>query len=227
MHPTLYQFSGAPRCWRVLLGLAFKDIQAEIKTLSFADRDHHKPDFKALNPRLTLPILTSGDTVLRDSIAILAWLDRAYPNKPLFGETTAEAGLIWQIAMESADYLREACDQLLKQVFPSDGSLPEKGSNAAVNLQKGADLMHAECRYLENLLSDGRPFLAGNRPSAADAIAYPEIRLVQRAVETKNDLMGSVGFGDLPDLYPKTTSWRDRLNEMPEVAATLPIHWSK
>lgn len=74
MQPTLYQFSGAPRCWRVLLGLAFKGIPVDINTLSFADYNHHNPKFKVLNALATAPVLTLGDTVLRVSIAILAWL---------------------------------------------------------------------------------------------------------------------------------------------------------
>ena len=227
MRPTLYQFSGAPRGWRVLLGLAFKGIQVEIKTLSLADRDHHKADFKALNPRATVPVLVSGDTILRDSIAILAWLDRAFPEKPLFGNTQEEAAQIWQITMECADYLRGANHQFLTQVFSSEDNVPAEGSTDAASLNAGAELVHAECRYIENLLSDGRPFLAGASPTAAEAVTFPEIQLLQRAVLTKNDMMASVGFGFPPDVYPKTAGWKDRLNDMPEVAATMPRHWNK
>ena len=227
MNPTLYQFSGAPRGWRVLLGLAFKGIQADVKNLDYSDRDHHKADFKTLNPRSTVPVLVAGETTLRDSIAILAWLDRAFPEQPLFGNTQEEAALIWQIAMECADYLREANRVLLTLAFSSNGEVPSAGSAAEETLKKGANLMHAECRYLEKLLSDGRPFLAGDRPTAADAVAFPEIRLLQRAVLTKNDMMASVGFGYPPDHYPKTAIWKNRLNQMPEVAATTPPHWNE
>jgi len=227
MKPTVYQISGAPRAWRVLLGLAFKGLDANVITLRVSERDHHKPEFTALNPRATVPVLVSQNTVLRDSVAILAWLDRAYPQKPLFGETADEAALAWQVTMECADYLREATHQLLSQVFSSDGSVPTPGSAEAERLRAAADLMHAECNYLEDLLSDGRLFLAGNQPTGADAMAFPEIRLLQRAVMTKNELMASVGFGYPPDHYPKTAAWKDRLNEMPEVAATMPAHWNQ
>ena len=227
MRPTLYTFSGAPRGWRVLLGLAFKGIDADIETLSVSDKDHHTSSFLKLNPRATIPVLTFSNIVLRDSIAILAWLDRAYPNRPLFGRSTDEASVIWQISMECCDYLREGTHQILRQVFSSDGHVPDNGSAEHQTLKAGADLVHAECSYLEDLLSDGRTFLAGDSPSAADAIVFPEIRLMQRAVETKNPLMASVGFGYPPDLYPILASWKDRMNAMPEVAATLPDHWQE
>ena len=88
-----------------------------------------------------------------------------------------------------------------------------------------ADLVHAECRYLESILSDGRWYLCGDAPGAADAVAFPEIRLMQRVVETKHDLLSALGFAYPPDLYPKVADWRARLNGDPGVAATIPAHW--
>ncbi|MCV0429741.1 MAG: glutathione S-transferase family protein [Roseibium sp.] len=225
MRPTLYTFSGAPRGWRVLLGLAFKGIDADIRILSVSEKDHQKPDFLAMNPRAKVPVLTSGDIVLRDSIAILAWLDKAYPDKPLFGETPTQAATVWQIAMECREYLREANRQLLSRAFFTDAKVPDEGSENDRTFQKEAAFVHAECRYLEDLLSDDRTFLAGEMPSAADALAFPEVRLLQRAVETRAELMTAAGFGYPPDLYPNVAAWKNRMNAMPEVVATMPPHW--
>lgn len=222
----LHTFSGAPRGWRVLLGLAFKGLEPEVHLMNVQTKDHHTPEFLALNARSTVPVLETVNGILRDSIAILAWLDRAYPDKPLFGTTSAQAGEIWQTTMECCDYLRDANHQLLSKVFSSDGSVPPEGSDARTGLQAAADLLHAECRYLENILSDGRPYLSGDTPGAADAIAFPEIRLIQRAVETKHDLMSAVGFAYPPDHYPLVAGWKARLNDTPNVAATMPPHWA-
>lgn len=222
----LHNISGAPRGWRVLLGLSFKGLDAETVLMSLSSRDHHKPDFLSLNPRATVPVLETDDGILRDSIAILAWLDRAYAEKPLFGKTSQHAAEIWQVTMECCDYLREANRQLLTIAFSSDGYAPPKDSDAYADLKRAADLAHAECRYLEGILTDGRAYLCGDAPSAADAVAFPEVRLMQRAVETKHDLMSSIGFGYPPDLYPKVADWKARLNDDPGVAATMPVHWT-
>lgn len=227
MKPTLYQISGAPRGWRVLLALAFKNIDHDIQILRLDRQEHRKPDYLEINPRGTVPALVTGDVTLHDSIGIMAWLDRAYPKTPLFGDSTDEAATIWQIAMDCADFLREANHQFLTQVFSSDGTIPATGSTEAASLRKAADLVHGECRNLEDILADGRPFLAGDKLSAADAIAFPEIRLLEHAVLTKNELTASVGFGYPPDLYPNVAAWKARLNEMPMVAATLPPHWNE
>ena len=227
MSLKLHIISGAPRGWRVLMGLAFKGLGLEIQLLSFSAKDHHKPEFLSLNPRATIPVLEMETGVLRDSIAILAWLDRAYPEKPLFGATPAQAAEIWQITMECCDYLREGTNQLLSPVFSGDGTVPREGSEERKKLQAAADLVHAECRYLESILADGRLYLGGQGPSAADAVAFPEIRLMQRAVETKHDLLSALGFAYPPDLYPKVADWKARLNDDPAVVATIPSHWGE
>lgn len=223
---TLYTFSGAPRGWRALLGLAFKGVTADVQFMSYADGDHFKPKILTLNPRATAPILEADNVVLCDSIAILAWLDREYLERPLFGSSAIEAAEIWQITTECCDYWRAANEALLSKVFSSDGSVPAHGSTEQSELQDAADLAHAECLYLENILADGRVYLGGQTPSAADAVAYPEVRLVQRAYETKYALMASVGLGDLHTLYPNLAAWKKRLNADPAVIATLPPHWN-
>jgi len=224
---TLHTVSGAPRGWRVLLGLAFKELPATVKMHNTSNGDLKTEDFLALNPRSKIPVLETGDEVLRDSIAALAWLDRKYPGNPLFGEDKDRAGEIWQMSMECCDYLRDAVHALLSRVFPSDGTLPPEDSRDRADLQDGADLMHAECAYLETILSDGRLYLAGPLPSAADAIAYPEVRLLQRAMETKPELMSALGFSRLLGAYPNLAAWKTRLNNDPRVVRTMPPHWTE
>lgn len=224
---VLHMFSGAPAGWRVHLGLTFKNLDAEIRTLSNADKDQLLPEFLAISPRAKAPVLETKTGVVRDSIAILAWLDRAHPENPLFGTTPAQAGEIWRITMECCEYLRAANHELLSRVFPSDGSIPDDGSAEREALQLGADMVHAECLYLEDILSNGRLYLGGDAPSAADAVAYPEIRLLQRGAETKHALMSELGLSNPSDLYPNVADWRARLNDDPSVTATLPPHWGE
>lgn len=87
--------------------------------------------------------------------------------------------------------------------------------------------MHAECTFLEDIMSDGRLYLAGTLPSAADAVAYPEVRLLQRAMETKPEMMSALGFSSLLSAYPHVEAWKARLNNDPRVVRTMPPHWAE
>ena len=81
MNRTLYYGSGSPYAWRVQLALEHKALPYERKILSFSDRDTHKPEFLALNPRHRVPVLVDGDFVLYESNAIVEYLDDAYPGR--------------------------------------------------------------------------------------------------------------------------------------------------
>jgi len=221
---TVHTVSGAPRPWRVLLGLTFKGLNYETHYLEASQAEHKAPAYLKLNPRGKVPVLEAGSLVLRDSIAILAWLDRRYPDRPLFGETADEAALIWQTTMECCDYLRAAGQNLLFPILVLNEALPAPNSNEMAALVAAGDAMHAECHYLEALL-DGNPFLGGQRPSAADAIAFPEIRLIQRGLERKPEHMAAAGFDNAAALYPRVVEWKARVGALEGVDKTLPIHW--
>ena len=223
---TVYSISGAPRPWRVLLALAFKGLDFTIHHLKASKREHKAPEFLKLNPRGTVPVLDDDGTVLRDSIAALAWLDRRYPEMPLFGTTPDDAAAIWQITMDCSAYLRQAIDGLLRRPLVLGEPLPDAGTAERDDWEAAGEALHAECRQLEVLLMD-EPYLGGRGASAADAVAFPEIRLIQRAADTKPDLMAALGFGACDDLYPQLAAWKARISALPGVDQTFPYHWTQ
>ncbi|MEM9027967.1 MAG: glutathione S-transferase family protein [Pseudomonadota bacterium] len=224
MQITVHTASGAPRGWRVLIGLTLKQIEYQIRYLEASKREHKCPEFLKLNPRGLLPVVVADDRVLRDSLAILAWLDRRFPDRPLFGSTTDEAADIWQLTTECCDHLRGAAADLLLPILVQNIELPEPGSQQLVDLQSAAEKMKAECKYLDGLLQD-REFLAGEQPSAVEAVVYPEVRLLQRAREREPRTMQALGFDNLAQLYPRLWSWRERVGAIDGMSKTMPIHW--
>lgn len=222
---VLYTISGAPCPWRVLVGLALKRLTCDTKVLQASAGEHKKPPFTSLNPRGTVPVLVSGKSILRDSIGCLAWLDQFDPRLPLFGRTAGEAADIWECTLEISQYLRQATSDVLtpvlvRQCRPAPGSTEESALIGAVENLK------VEWRRLELRLETGS-FLAGEEPSAADAVAFPEIRLIQRAVETRGELGERLGFLGMFKEFPRVAAWQDRMAGRPGVSETLPPHWSE
>ena len=101
----LYWGSGSPFAWRVMLTLEVKKLAYESKLLEFSKGEHKTPAYLQLNPRGKVPTLKDGDFAVYESIAIMAYLDRKYPEPPLFGKTAEETGLIWQTISECESYL--------------------------------------------------------------------------------------------------------------------------
>lgn len=218
MDIRLFTVSGAPCPWRVTIGMAIKNIHYNTELLSRSDNEHKTESYLRLNPRGTVPTLVSKDIVLRDSIAILAWLDRVFLENPLFGETPEEAAEIWQKTMELVDYLPIAASTVLSPLFFKNAN------KVTPELLKASGTLRAELQVLDRLLQRG-DFLAGGKPTAADAVAFPHVRLVQRAMETKSDMMTALGLSNFGAFTQKLSKWVNRIEDLPGVEKTFPPHW--
>ena len=215
-----WTISGAPSPWRVALAMAFKGLDYKTHMLSASQKEHKAEAYLAVNPRGTVPTLKMDDLTLGHSIAILAWLDRAYPDAPLFGDTPQEAGRIWQDTMEIFDYLPAAASAVLSPIFFDGASEP---TNA---LRDAAERLRSETDRLVDLLT-GQSWLSGSRPGAADAVAFPHIRLIQRAMETKPQIMQDLGLPNLTTLSPEIDAWVARVETFPNIPQTFPPHWGE
>lgn len=224
MTMKIYAVSGAPRPWRVLAGLTFKGLDYDIHYLEASKGEHKAPDYLKINPRGTVPSLVKGSLILRDSIGILAWLDREYPDRPLFGQSAAEAAEIWQSVFETADYLRAAHNDVFFPILVQGISISDLSAEEQSEKQEAAKRLKAECQRVEKML-ETQAFLCSEYPSAADALAFPDIRLIQRGLELKPDDMAMLGL-DRPDRdFPNLEVWKTRIEALPGMAKTMPPHW--
>lgn len=219
MKLELWTVSGAPSPWRAALGMAFKGLAYDVHLLSAGQKEHKSDAYLAINPRGTVPTVKDGDMTLGQSIAVLAWLDRKFPASPLFGETPQDAGIIWQRTMDVFDYLPGATSGLLSPLF-FDGA-----DEATDDLKAAAKTLQAELAHLTEILSE-HAFLSGAEPGAVDAVAFPHVRLLQRAMETKPQIMEDLGLSDLNALSPEIAAWVERVEALPNVAQTFPPHWA-
>ena len=85
--PELYFISGSPPAWRVTLALWAKGIPYTARRLHTDNGGNRTVDYLALNPRGQVPTLVHSGTALTESVAILAYLDAAWPERPVFGST--------------------------------------------------------------------------------------------------------------------------------------------
>lgn len=216
----VYSISGAPRPWRVLLALVAKKLDFEVSVLEASKREQHSPAFVALNPRARVPVLDTGEYTVRESIAIIAHLERKHPEIPLFGVTAEESARVWEQVMESDHDLFTATAPLLRAV------LVQGTNEVSAALREQAEAAHAELRRLAARL-DGSAFVCGSAISAADCVAFPQVRLVARAIERYPDTLAKLGFPALEQAYPSLARWVGRIEAMPGYERTFPQHWKR
>jgi glutathione S-transferase len=113
----LYWGSGSPYSWRVLLALEHKRLPYESRLLQFSKQEHKSPQMLRMNPRGRVPVLKDGDYVVFESLACLMYLDRKYPEPPLFGRTPEEAGTIMRVICEYQAYAESHLMQIVSAAF--------------------------------------------------------------------------------------------------------------
>jgi len=212
----LYTISGAPRPWRALLALAAKGLPFTPRLLSGQKKEQKEPAFLALNPRGRTPVLARGDLVVTESIAILAYLERAHPTPPLFGSSPLETARIWEEVAVAEHDLRDAADAVIGPVF--------RGEEVTPGMHEGARRLRAELVRLDGRLAGGA-YLCGDRISAADCFVFPDVRLALRAAERAPEVMRRLELAPLADFAPRLRAWVDRIEALPGYELTYPPHW--
>lgn len=81
----LYTFWRSSASYRVRIVLNLKNLTYESVPISFSKEggQHHKPDFRMINPQGLLPVLQEEDWYVSQSMAIAEYLDEVYPEPAL------------------------------------------------------------------------------------------------------------------------------------------------
>jgi glutathione S-transferase len=80
---TLYAYHFRSRAERVLWTLQELGFSFELKRLNPMQGDTRTPEFLAMNPQAKVPVLTMGDQVFTESLAIMDHLNSLHPDQPL------------------------------------------------------------------------------------------------------------------------------------------------
>jgi glutathione S-transferase len=216
-----YFFSpGGPFAWRCLLALEAKQLDYAARVMDLSKGEHKTPEFLKINPKGMLPVLRHGDVVVRESLAILFYVDRAFPERPLFGRTAAEAGLVMQEICEQCDGIQPTLVGIIGPVLYS---------KAADKLAKIGDAAAPLLEQLENFNQrlEKNPWLAGDQISAADVNIYPFFPTLERALKEPEAAPLQDALGGFASNYPGITRWRNAIEDLRGHDRTTPEYWKK
>ena len=215
----LYWGSGSAYCWRVLLALEHKRLDYVSHCLKFDQQEHKAPQMLAMNPRGQLPVLRDGDYVVFESLAILYYLDRQYPDPPIFGLSPAEGGVIMRVICEYQAYAEPSLMLIVGNLL--DRREPVLGAGLAEAMSEAMHRVAGEARTIERRLAQS-DWVVGENFSAADMVIYPDIRLLLRALAQPAARELAARFLPLEVNYPALGRWLARVAAITPAAATEP-----
>ena len=79
----LYGYFQSSAAYRVRIALGLKGLPHEFRAVHLRRGDQAGAAFRAVNPQGLVPALEVGGRVLTQSLAIVEWLDEAFPEPPL------------------------------------------------------------------------------------------------------------------------------------------------
>jgi maleylacetoacetate isomerase len=74
----LYSYWRSSASYRVRIALNLKGLTYEIIPVNLLKSEHHSTEFDVRNPQHMVPVLMHGERVMRQSLAIMEWLEEAY-----------------------------------------------------------------------------------------------------------------------------------------------------
>jgi glutathione S-transferase len=213
---AFYHGHGSPYSWRVWLALEHLGVPYELKVLSFSDKDTRKPEFVAINPRHQVPTIVDDGYALWESLAILEYLDERIPGAPrrLYPGTAQQRARIRRLVREDEEHLdRKGLTPVYEEFYNRPEGTPADEARVAEGRRKLAE----ELDYFGAELRGS--FLAGDEPTAADFVLYPDIAYVKR-IAAKKPASGLAGILPAP-----IAAWAARIEALPYFEKTFPPHW--
>jgi len=214
----LHWISGSPNCWRVLLTFAFKGIEYQSQRINPATWDQGDSHFLRLNPRAKVPVLEDDDTVIYESMAIMAYLEEKHPDTPIFGENPAQTGLIWQRIAELIHYTLEPVYEL-SRLLMREAALDDidHSNQLAQNISE-------ELKMIDSQLGK-TSYMAGNKISAADIYFYPAVAFLEKMLLLSSAKHLDADFNSILDKLPALSSWMCEIEKMSGFEEAYPPHW--
>ena len=214
----IYFISGSPPCWSIMLALTLKGLSFAPRRLNNSKREHKSASFLDINPRGTVPVLVDNEITVRETNAILAYLDAAYPNAPLFGTNAAQTAEVWQIVCEAGHRLRTPIGNTVRPIFRG------RAEEMEVEIKASMEPVYQELKAFDLVLSK-HPYLCGKEITAADVVVYPALMQLLRGATRAGAEALELQVMPLDIYYPNLASWVQQIEAIPGYDATYPPHW--
>jgi len=172
----LNDFSNAPL--RVRIAMALKKLQIEEVHIDLERPDwlRHCPEFASLNPQHMLPVLVDGKQIIRQSLAIIEYLEEKHPLPSLFPPDAPGRARVRSLALMIACDGQPLLNLRVRNYLASEMS-PQ---HAEKWLKHWMELSLRE--YEASLALDGVAgrYSHGDSPTLADVCLVPQMLMAQR-----------------------------------------------
>lgn len=203
---NLLEFKASPNCLRVRMALRLKGVKVTSVEIDPLDRR----EVERVSGQKLVPVLVDGRKVLHDSTTILRYLDRKFPDPPLFpaaGPASAKTEILvdW-----TNQVFRLSVHGMFQQAFR------KKEERESTKIRELSKRFQGHLRLLEAWLSDGRTYLTGESLTAADLCLFPFVTYAVLPEKLKGHVLYGLHYKHfaLPENLTALTAWLQTLQPL-------------
>jgi maleylacetoacetate isomerase len=175
----LYSYWRSSACYRVRIALNLKQLPYETIAVHLAKSEQHAPGFREVNPQELIPVLMHGGRLLRQSLAIIDYLDENFDtSRPLMPSVARERQRVRAIAQMIACDIHPLNNLRVQQYLEKEFKATEKQREAWTRrwIEEGFDALEA---VLADSLATGT-YCEGDSPTMADCCLVPQVYNARR-----------------------------------------------
>ena len=176
----LFSYWRSSAAYRVRIGLNLKGLDYEITPVHLVrdGGEQHSEDFRVTNPQQLVPVLQHGHRTLRQSLAILEYLDEIWPAPSLLPATARERQRVRALAQLVACDMHPLNNLRVLQYFERDWGVPQAERDVWVRHWINEGFVAFEA-LLQDHPSTGE-FCDGDAPTIADCCLIPQLYSARR-----------------------------------------------
>lgn len=170
---TLYHYWRSSSSWRVRWGLIIKNIEYRSIPVNLLHGEQQSQDFLTMNPAGFVPALEVNGRFYGESLALLEWLEEAFPSPAILPKDPLDKMMVRQMALQIACNTQPI--QNLSVLRAHSENKDKQSEWARRWITKGLDAY-------EKLLESGQPgnFSFGNNVTMADLCLVPQVYNARR-----------------------------------------------
>ena len=177
---TLYSYWRSSAAYRVRIGLALKGLRYDTVPVHLVRNggEQHAPDYAAANPQKLVPMLVHGPRRMRQSLAILEYLDEVWPEPPLLPATARGRQRVRALSQLVACDIHPLNNLRVVRFLENEWNVPQPERDVWMRhwMVEGLDAFEA-------LLADHpstAEFCEGHLPTLADCCLVPQLYNARR-----------------------------------------------
>lgn len=177
---TLYSYWRSSAAYRVRIALHLKGLayaQHPVHLLNEGG-EQRLPEYRVVNPQALVPVLMDGERIIRQSLAIIEYLDESFPSPPLLPALARDRARVRSLAQLVACDIHPLNNLRVLQYLEREWSLEQPAREAWARHWMAEGFAAFEALVRDNPSTGD--YCEGEMPTIADCCLIPQLYNARR-----------------------------------------------